>query len=104
VSLIGFGFTVAQFFETLRGDVPEGVRTVRVNAPRDLGLLLISAGVISLFSFIWQYREAVKYLRTGALGGLAAASKAPLHRSTYLAACTVIVIGVAAFVSILARF
>jgi putative membrane protein len=104
VSLIGFGFTVAQFFEKLRSNAPESVRTVRINAPRDLGLLLIAAGVISLFSFIWQYREAVKYMKSGDLAGLVANTKTPLHNSTYLAAYTVLGIGIAAFVSVLARF
>jgi len=104
VSLIGFGFTVAQFFDKLRSNVPEGAPALRINAPRDLGLLLIGAGVISLLSFIWQYREAVKYMRSGEFAGLAASLKAPLHRSANIAAYTVLVIGIAAFVSILARF
>jgi putative membrane protein len=104
VSLIGFGFTVAQFFQKLRGNAPGEVRNMRVNAPRDLGLLLIAAGVISLFSFIWQYREATKYMKSGDLAPLVATLKTPLHKSTYLAAYTVLVIGIAAFVSVLARF
>jgi putative membrane protein len=104
VSLIGFGFTVAQFFDKLRTNTPVEIRWARINGPRDLGLMLIAAGVISLFSFIWQYREAVKYMNSGELAALAAGTKNPLNRSTYLAAYTVLLIGVAAFVSILFRF
>lgn len=104
VSLIGFGFTVAQFFENVRSNTPAEMRTVRINAPRDLGLMLIGAGVIFLFSFIWQYGSAVKYMKSGEFRHLAATAKAPLQRSTYLAAYTVLIIGIAAFVSILARF
>lgn len=104
VSLIGFGFTVAQFFDKLRTNTPEQMRSVRINAPRDLGLMLIGAGVISLVSFIWQYREAVKYMQSGELGVLAATTRNPLHRSTYVAAFTVLFIGIAAFASILLRF
>src|SRR4051794_34086563 len=44
VSLIGFGFTVAQFFEHLRDRLPERVRNARPDIPRNLGLLLIAAG------------------------------------------------------------
>jgi inner membrane protein YidH len=104
VSLIGFGFTVAQFFEKMRSSTPEELRAVKINAPRDFGLLLIAAGVLSLFSFIWQYREAVKYMNSGELAPLAATYKSPMSRSTYLSAYTVLVIGIAAFVSVLARF
>jgi putative membrane protein len=104
VSLIGFGFTVAQFFEKIRSSTPEELRAVRINAPRDLGLMLIAAGVISLFSFIWQYRDAVKYMRSDDFGALGVTMKNPLNRSTYIAAYTVLFIGIAAFVSILARF
>lgn len=104
VSLIGFGFTVAQFFDKVRTNTPVEMRSVRINAPRDLGLMLIGAGVISLFSFIWQYGNAVKYMRSGEFGSLAVTAKNPLHRSTYLAAYTALFIGIAAFVSILARF
>ena len=104
VSLIGFGFTVAQFFEKMRSSTPEELRAVRINAPRDLGLLLIAAGVISLFSFIWQYREAVSYMRSGEFAALTATMKLPLHRSTYISAYAVLVIGIAAFVSVFAKF
>jgi len=104
VSLIGFGFTVAQFFDKIRSNTPEELRSVRINAPRDLGLLLIGAGVVSLFSFIWQYRQAVRYMKSGELAPLAATYKSPMSRSTYLSAYAVLVIGIAAFVSVLARF
>jgi putative membrane protein len=104
VSLIGFGFTVAQFFERMRSSTPEELRIAGINAPRDLGLLLIAAGIVSLSSFIWQYREAVRYMRSGELAILGATLQTPLHRSTYLAAYAVLAIGIAAFVSVVARF
>ena len=47
VSLIGFGFTIVQFFERMSG--MEGVApALRPNAPRYLGLSLIGTGVIAL--------------------------------------------------------
>src|ERR1700752_1778701 len=61
VALIGFGFTIVQFFEhlpTIAG-VAAGVRS---QAPRDLGLALIAAGVLALLISTWQYRSVVRYL------------------------------------------
>jgi inner membrane protein YidH len=102
VSLIGFGFTVAQFFEHLRDKLPENLRDVRPDVPRNLGLLLIAAGVISLSVFTWQFRIASTYLKRDDFAPIAVAR--PMHMPAYLTAFTVLLIGVAAFVSVLLRF
>jgi putative membrane protein len=61
VSLIGFGFTIVQFFERFHS--MEGVApALRPQAPRYLGLALIAAGVIALVVSVWQYRAVVRYL------------------------------------------
>lgn len=104
VSLIGFGFTVAQFFEKVQGKTPDTARITAVNVPRDLGLILIGAGVISLLIFTTQYHAAVAYLRSGDFASIAATADRSLHRPTYLVAYAVILIGVVAFLSIFARF
>lgn len=104
VSLIGFGFTVAQFFEKMRDKMPEGLQGVRLNVPRDLGLLLIGAGVVSLVIFLAQYHSAVAYLKSGDFAAIAAKADRSLHRPTYLVAYAVILIGIAAFISVFARF
>jgi len=58
VALIGFGFTIVQFFQRLGG--MEGVApAARPQAPRHLGLALIGAGVLSLVISTWQYRRVV---------------------------------------------
>lgn len=101
VSLIGFGFTVAQFFEKVR-DKAEVVG--HMNIPRDLGLILIGAGVVSLFIFIMQYSSAVENLRSGDLAVIAAKDDKSLHRSTYIVAYAVLLIGIAAFLSVFLRF
>ncbi|HEX5264073.1 MAG TPA: DUF202 domain-containing protein, partial [Phenylobacterium sp.] len=51
VSLIGFGFTVAQFFQRLQGSAEATARHLGPDAPRNLGLVLIAAGVICVASF-----------------------------------------------------
>lgn len=103
VSLIGFGFTVAKFFEGVNQNTgtagrwgPEG--------PRDVGLILIGAGVVSLLIFLWQFHRAVHYLSSGDFQVIATARKRPLHMSAYLTAFVVVFVGVAAFGMILFRF
>ena len=104
VSLIGFGFTVAQFFQRLQGGAADDVRHLGPEVPRNLGLVLIAAGVISLAIFTWQYRTATGYLRAGDFAAIAGVSKKPLFTSSYLVAFVVMLIGAAAFVSVFARF
>ena len=61
VALIGFGFTIVQFFQ--RFEEMEGVApAARPQAPRDLGLALIGTGVLALVISLWQYRRVVRYL------------------------------------------
>lgn len=61
VSLIGFGFTIVQFFQRL--STMEGVSpALRPEAPRQLGLALIGGGVLGLSISLWQYRRIVRYL------------------------------------------
>jgi putative membrane protein len=101
VSLIGFGFTVAQFFEKLVNQAPENLRHLRPETPRNLGLALIAAGVISLTVFTLQYHRASTYLRSGDFAAIAGFDGKPMHSSTYLVAVVVLLIGVAAFASVL---
>lgn len=104
VSLIGFGFTVAQFFKRLQGNVPDGFRVLGENVPRNVGLVLIAAGVLSLLMFTVQYHKSVRYLRSGEFATLAAAEEGSLHRPTYLVAWAVMLIGIIAFGSVFVNF
>ena len=61
LSLIGFGFTIYQFFEKLQqATAGEGVR--RPEAARNLGLALVIAGTLGTFAALWQYYAVVRYL------------------------------------------
>ncbi len=103
VSLIGFGFTVAQFFQRLQGNV-KGLENIRPDIPRNLGLILIGAGVISLIVATLQYHRASTYLRSGPLASLAMIDDKPMHTSAYFSAVVVILIGIAAFGSVFVKF
>ena len=86
VSLIGFGFTVAKFFEGLGG-----ADAARPEAPRNVG-------------FLWQFQRAVHYLKSERYSAIAVISKRPLHSSAYFSAVIVVIVGIAAFGMVWFRF
>jgi putative membrane protein len=102
VSLIGFGFTVAQFFERMQGKA-EGFRRVSIEAPRNLGLTLIAAGVGVIAVFLWQFRIGVAYMWQDQFKPIAGAGRR-FHSVAYIAGWVVLLIGLAAFVTVFARF
>jgi putative membrane protein len=107
VALIGFGFTIVQFFQRL--GAMEGVAPARrPEAPRYLGLALIGAGVLALVISGWQYRTLVRYLwspQFRALAGLGATPMKPIFEQTplLLVVITVTAIGLFAFFAVLLR-
>jgi putative membrane protein len=101
-ALIGFGFTIVQFFQRLAGT--QGVaEAVRPQAPRYLGLALVGAGIAGLLISVVQYRRLNAYLDTqfSAIAGLAdgAPGKTPLQA----VALALVLIGIFAFGAILLR-
>ena len=107
VSLIGFGFTIVQFFQRLN-DMQGVAPAARPQAPRQLGLALIGAGVLALLISTWQYRTVVRYLWSDQFVTIAGIDSKPMEKivkQTPLTAVViaVILIGVFAFVSVLFR-
>ena len=103
VSLIGFGFTVAEFFKHLQRSVPETVRHIGPSGPRDFGMVLIGAGVVSLALFTLQFSRAVTYLRSAPFASISGIGRKAMTMPIYLISYTVLFIGVAAFVFVFAR-
>lgn len=102
-ALIGFGFTIVQFFERLQG--MEGVDPAsHPQMPHYLGLGLILAGTVALAVAIWQYEWMIRYLwgpQFAAVAGVASGRK----RTPLLAvAIFLMLIGVLASASVLRRF
>lgn len=103
VSLIGFGFTVAQFFQKLQ--VGGARARLGPQAPRDFGLVLIAAGVLSIAVFTWQYRQGTIYLKSGPYAAIAGVFEGrPMHSAAYASSWVIMLIGAAAFALVLARF
>jgi putative membrane protein len=70
-SLIGFGFTIVQFFQRFH-ELPGAKSAWLPSAPRNLGLALIFAGIVSLTISTLQYRSINRDLRSGSFGELSA--------------------------------
>src|SRR5262245_45687911 len=102
VALVGFGFTIVQFFERLHAT--EGVApALRPQAPRYLGLTLIAAGVLVLLVSIWQYRAVVRYLLSKEFEPIAGMQEVVRHTPLYAVTIAMIFIGLFAFGAVFLR-
>ena len=102
ISLIGFGFTIVQFFHYL-GTRSAMKPALLPEAPRYFGLALIGTGIIALAISVWQYWWSIGYLRGAPFDSIAAARTDKMH-TPILAVCFVLLlIGLFAFVGVLAR-
>jgi putative membrane protein len=100
VSMIGFGFTIVQFFERMAS--MEGVKAaVNPEAPRYLGLALIAGGTLALLLSTWQYHTLVNYLWSDPYQPITTDK----HTRTPALAVSIVMIfiGLFAFVAVLTR-
>ncbi len=100
VGLIGFGFTIVQFFEHLHSEVV--APALRPQAPRYLGLSLIAAGVLALLISTWQYRKVVRYLLSKEFEPVAGL-EVVRHTPLYAISIAIIFIGLFAFGAVFIR-
>ena len=102
IILIGFGFTIVQFFNRL--PALTGSEPLREPAaPFYFGLLLIGAGVAALVISGSQYRTVITYLRHGEFAVIAGTSHGPTHTPMYAITIITIFIGVFAFLTVATR-
>ena len=104
VALIAFGFTVAQVFKNLESVVPPQFLILGPALPRNVGLLMITAGVASLALFTWQYLRAVAYLQSEPFAAISIRLQAPLHQLTCFTAYGIMLLGGLGFASVLVSF
>ena len=102
VSLIGFGFTIVQFFVHLHA-IAGVAPALRPEAPRYLGLALIAAGVIALLISVWQYRLVVHYLWSKEFEPVAGVGDVVRMTPLYGVAIALIFIGLFAFGAVFIR-
>ena len=102
-ALIGFGFTIVQFFERF-ADMEGVSAAARPQAPRYLGLALIAAGVFGLAISLWQYRVIVRYLWRADFRPIAGLKEEKMSAPAFAAALVVMLIGLFAFGAVFLRF
>ena len=104
VTLIAFGFTVAQLFHNMEAIVPPQFLVLGQHLPRNVGLLMIAAGVGSLALFTWQYLRAVAYLAAEPFSPISLRIGIPLHQLTCLSAYAIMLLGALGFASVFVSF
>jgi putative membrane protein len=104
VTLIVFGFTMAQVFDNMKSVVPPKWVTLGPNLPRDVGMAMIAAGVGSLALFTWQYLRAVDYLAAKPFAAIALRLGTGVHQLTCFTAYAIMLLGALGFASILVSF
>jgi putative membrane protein len=102
VALIGFGFTIVQFFEHLHA-IAGTAAGLRPQAPRYLGLALIAAGVLALLISTWQYRSVVRYLLSKEFEPIAGFGEVVRMTPLYAVSIAIIFIGLFAFGAVFIR-
>lgn len=102
VALIGFGFTIVQFFDRFKS--LSGVAPARLpDAPRYLGLMLILCGIFALVVSVWEYQWTLRYLWGGSFAVIAGMTKEGKQTPLFAVAIALILVGVFAFFSVLLR-
>jgi len=102
ITLVGFGFTIVQFFERLN-DMEGVAPAAQPFAARYVGLVLIAAGVGALVVSALQYRATIRYLWQNDFAAIAGIGRAPGNTPIYAVTITLTIIGVAAFLAVLLR-
>ena len=103
ISLIGFGFTIVQFFARFN-DMQGVAEAARPGAPRYVGLAMIAAGVLGLLVAIWQYYWLNRYLWSEPFAPLAGVKRAgPVNTPILAVAIVLLVIGISAFLAVFTR-
>jgi putative membrane protein len=103
LALIGFGFTIVQFFErinSMQGVAP----ALHSQAPRYLGVSLIGTGVIALLIAIWQYHAMARYLLSKEFEAIAGIGEVVKFTPLYAIACLMVLIGLFALGAVFIRF
>lgn len=101
VSLIGFGFTIVQFFERVQSTASPSVPVLLPEAPRNFGLALIGSGVLGLVVSLWQYYRGLHYLWSDQFLPVAGVEEHRMMTPIMWVAIILILVGVFAFLVVL---
>ena len=104
VSLIGFGFTIVQFFQRVQTSAAQSAPVLLPDAPRNFGLALIGAGILGLLVSLWQYDRGLHYLWSDEFRPVAGFAKERRTTPIMWVAIVLILVGVFAFFVVLFRW
>ena len=102
VALIGFGFAIVKYLQHLE-QTPGARAAYLPDAPRYLGLALISCGILALAISIWQYQWGLRYLWGEPYTPIAGATKEGKQTPIMAVAILLIGVGLFAFFAVLFR-
>jgi putative membrane protein len=94
ISMIGFGFSIYKFFQYLPEEIATG-NIQRPQAPRNLGLTLITLGTVALAAAAWQHRNF--------LNKIGASEAQHMWSISFVVAITLVLIGCITFYGVLLR-
>ena len=94
LSMIGFGFTIFKFFQYQADEIAAG-NIRRPQAPRNLGLSLITLGTLALGAATWQHRKFLREIGTS--------EKRHTISISVVVAMVVILIGIVTFYGVLLK-
>src|SRR5262249_53517847 len=103
-SLIGFGFTIVQFFERVQTSTSSAVPVLLPEAPRDFGLALIASGIGGLLVSLWQYHLGLHYLWGQDYRSVAGVEKEPMTTPIMWVSIVLLLVGIFAFLVVLFRW
>jgi putative membrane protein len=101
-ALIAFGFAIVKIFQWLQIHTPDKP-VLLPHGPRDFGLTMIGAGIVSSLIALRQYRFAVRYMWSDELRAIAGLGDKPLNTPLFAMGILIAAIGVVAFVTVLFR-
>ena len=101
-ALIGFGFTIVQFFDKLH-EISTVAPALRPETSRFFGLTLILSGVLALAISTWQYHRLANYLWSQPFTPLAGVARDPKKTPLLAVAIALILIGLYAFFAVFLR-
>lgn len=94
LSMIGFGFTIFKFFQYLPEEVAVG-NIRHPQAPRNLGLTLVTLGTLALSAAAWQHWQFLKEMGRS--------EERKVWSISFIVSIAVILIGIITFYGILLR-
>jgi putative membrane protein len=101
IALIGFGFTIVQFFQHLQSIAAASGETMRPESARNLGLTLIGTGIMATVVCIFQYQKGLRYLWGDQFRAIAGIDDKKWHTTGMPVAVVILLAGVFAFLSVL---